>query len=366
MRLIADSPLCQLQVIATNMHLSEQFGLTYKEIEADGFKIDAKVPMERRSDSPADTVDSMAQEMAGINKAFAELKPDLVVLLGDRYELLVAASVALMHKIPIAHIHGGEITEGAIDDAIRHAITKLSALHFTATEEYRQRVISMGECPQRVFNVGSLGVENISAVPLLSAAELHESLGIEVSRRTILATYHPVTLDNQSPKVLIQNFLDALSEFEDNNVIFTMPNSDPGGDEIAQAIAEFCAAKPDKYHCFKSLGLRRYLSAMNLCGVVAGNSSSGIIEAPSAHVPTVNIGTRQAGRAHGPSVINCEPQKEDIAQALRQVLSPEFQAFAKTAPNPYAQEGTAQTICDVISTVDIQSLTKKKFYTPNL
>lgn len=364
MRLVADSPACQLQIVATNMHLLPEYGETYREIEADGFTIDEIVAMRKPSDSAGGIVASMAQEMAGMNDAIGRLRPDLAVILGDRYEMLVAATVCLIRRIPIAHLYGGEITEGAFDDAIRHSITKMSALHFTATEDYRRRVIQMGEQPDRVFNVGSLGVENMKSVPFMTKEELEQSLGISLSEPFMLATYHPVTLGQRSAADEITDFLQALDRFPDINVIFTMPNSDQGGEGIKHEIEKYCKLRPERCHCYASLGMRRYLSLMQLAEAVVGNSSSGLIEVPSAGIPTLNIGDRQKGRARGETVVDCASDEASIIQGLRRVLSPEMKAKARSRCNPYAKDGTAQRIFNAISSIPLESLQQKHFYKP--
>ena len=277
MRLVKEDKDLQLQVIATNMHLMPEYGETYKEIEKDGFTIDKKVYMHKPSDDAHGIISSMAEEMQGMNDALSELKPDILVLLGDRYEILVAAQVALIHRVPIAHIHGGEVTEGAFDDAIRHSVTKMSSLHFTSCEEYRHRVIQMGEQPSRAFDVGSLGVENIKAVPLMTKDELEASLDFKIDTQTILVTYHPVTLGG-NPAKDIREFLDALDQFKDLKVIFTMPNSDTGRDAIALAVENYVEKHSNRAKVYTSLGLRRYLSTLQFVKATVGNSSSGIIE----------------------------------------------------------------------------------------
>lgn len=362
MRLIADSDKCQLQVIATNMHLLPEYGNTYQEIEKDGFTIDAKVPMRKLSDDVYGVIDSMAEEMSGMNKALRALQPDLVVILGDRYEMLVTATVAMLQRIPIAHIHGGEISEGAVDDSIRHAITKMSSLHFTSTEEYRRRVIQLGEQPERVYYVGAIGVENLKAIPLLSKQELEESLDFVFDKDTIMVTYHPVTLGNRTAQEDISDFLDALDVFPHLKVLFTMPNSDQGGDTIRQSIESYCSLHADRCKCYPSLGLRRYLSALQFVQAVVGNSSSGILEVPSAHIPTLNIGDRQKGRAHGLSVLDSSSDYCGIVAGLSTVLSPSFVRIAKTTANPYEKENTAQSIFDVISRYPLDQLKQKTFY----
>ncbi len=361
MRLVKEDAGLQLQVIATNMHLMPEYGETYKVIEKDGFVIDKKVYMHKPSDDAHGIVASMAEEMKGMNDALSELSPDILVLLGDRYEVLVAAQVALIHRIPIAHIHGGEVTEGAFDDAIRHSVTKMSSLHFTSCEEYRHRVIQMGEQPSRVFNVGSLGVENIKQIPLMKKDELEKSLDFPIKDKTILVTYHPVTLGGDPAKD-IQEFLDALETFKDLNVIFTMPNSDTGRDAIALAIDKYVMLHSDQAKAYTSLGLRRYLSTIQFVKAVVGNSSSGIIEVPSLGIPTLNIGDRQKGRIASKSVINCDTSREEIIRGLVLCLSDEMQKVAKTYGNPYAKDHTASLIYRKLKTVELTGLNLKTFY----
>lgn len=360
-RLVHEDAELQLQIIVTNMHLMLEYGETYLEIEKDGFQIDRKVYMNKPSDDANGIIESMAEEMTGMNKALSELSPDIVVLLGDRYEILVAAEVALIHKIPIAHIHGGEVTEGAFDDAIRHSVTKMSSLHFTSCEEYRYRVIQMGEQPERVFNVGSLGVENIKSIPLMNKAELEKSLNFKFSNNTILVTYHPVTLGGDSVKD-IHEFISALEEMNNLKVIFTMPNSDIGRDAIALAIEEYVSQHPDSAKAFVSLGLRRYLSTLQFVKAVVGNSSSGIIEVPSFAIPTLNIGDRQKGRLASKSVINCGTSKEEVLKGLKRCLSEKVQNYTKTCENPYEKGNTAECIYGIIKTVNLTDLKTKSFY----
>lgn len=361
MRLVKEDRDLRLQVIATNMHLMPEYGETYKEIEKDGFTIDKKVYMHKPSDDAHGIISSMVEEMQGMNDALSELKPDILVLLGDRYEILVAAQVALIHRIPIAHIHGGEVTEGAFDDAIRHSVTKMSSLHFTSCEEYRHRVIQMGEQPSRVFDVGSLGVENIKSVPLMGKEELEASLNFEISDNTILVTYHPVTMGG-NPANDIHEFLDALETFPSLRIIFTMPNSDTGRNVIAEAIDEYVNKHQGQAKAFASLGLKRYLSTLQYVKAAVGNSSSGIIEVPSFGIPTLNIGDRQKGRLASKSVINCGTSCKEIVNGLRQCLSDEVQQAAKTYANPYAKEGTARLIYQELKSVKLEGLNLKTFY----
>lgn len=361
MRLVKEDKDLQLQVIATNMHLMPEYGETYKEIEKDGFTIDKKVYMHKPSDDAHGIISSMAEEMQGMNDALSELKPDILVLLGDRYEILVAAQVALIHRVPIAHIHGGEVTEGAFDDAIRHSVTKMSSLHFTSCEEYRHRVIQMGEHPSRVFDVGSLGVENIKAVPLMTKDELEASLDFKIDTQTILVTYHPVTLGGDPAKD-IREFLDALDQFKDLKVIFTMPNSDTGRDAIALAVENYVEKHSNSAKAYTSLGLKRYLSTLQFVKAAVGNSSSGIIEVPSFGIPTLNIGDRQKGRLASKSVVNCGTSKDEVIAGLKLCLSEEMQKAAKTYENPYAKPDTANLIYQKLKNVVLAGLNLKTFY----
>ena len=282
MKLIQESPVTQLQIIATNMHLSEKYGWTYKEIEADGFTIDKKVPMiVEGPDNSNKILKSMSKAFDGFADAFDELKPDIVLVLGDRYEMLAVATSAMISRIPIAHISGGDVTEGAFDDAIRHSITKMSYLHFPTTEQYRKRVIQLGEQPETVFNVGNLGVENVKKLPLFSKNEIETSIDFKVDKDTILVTYHPVTLGNHSAEFDIREFISALEICPEIRIVFTMPNSDIGNSAIVEVINEFIIRNTDRAKAFKSLGIKRYLSVMKHVGAVVGNSSSGIVETPS-------------------------------------------------------------------------------------
>lgn len=363
-RLINDSDKTQLQLIATNMHLSPRFGNTYQEIEADGIKIDKKVPIidDNAPDTAVETLYSMSRALSGFAETYAELKPDLVVLLGDRYEILAAATAALIERIPVAHLHGGEITEGAYDDAIRHSITKMSHLHFTSTEEYRKRVIQLGEQPERVFNVGALGVENIKKLPLMSKEEIEKEIDFEIDDNTILVTYHPVTLGNRTAKEDIDDFIAALEERKDLRVIFTMPNSDTGGQFIVDAINGFVTRNADRAKAYKSLGVLRYLSVMKQVAAVVGNSSSGLLEVPSFGIPTLNIGDRQNGRIAAESVYNCDPDEESVLNGLDKVLSKEFRELAYVVRNPYEKANTAEEIFKVISTYPLDGMNQKHFF----
>lgn len=363
MKMVQDNPDTQLQIIATNMHLSPKFGNTYQEIERDGFTIDKKIPiLEEGKDDANATLKSMSKALEGFADAYDELKPDMVIVLGDRYEILAAATAALIERIPIAHLYGGEITEGAYDDAIRHCVTKMSHLHFTSCEEYRHRVIQLGEQPDHVYNVGSIGVENIKMLPLMSKDEIEKEIGFAIDNHTILVTYHPVTLGNRTAKEDIDDFIAALEKKKNLRIIFTMPNSDTGGQAIVEAINAFADKNPQRAKAFKSLGVLRYLSVMRQVAAVVGNSSSGLVEVPSFGIPTLNIGDRQKGRMAADSVFNCKTDKQAVLKGLDIVMSEEFRQKAAAIHNPYDKEGTAQAIFKVISTYPLDSLNQKHFY----
>ena len=359
MKAIREDESLELQVIATNMHLSPEFGLTYKEIEKDGFFINKKVEMLLSSDTSNATTKSVGLATIGFADAYEDLKPDMIVVLGDRFEILAAVSSALFYKIPVAHLHGGEITEGAYDDCIRHAITKMSHLHFTSTEEYRQRVIQLGENPKRVFNVGAPGIENIKKISLMDKKKLEATLdGFTLNNKTLLVTYHPVTLENSTAEEQIHNLLSALDEYSDIKIIFTLPNSDTDGRVIIRLINEYVSKHKEKAIAYPSLGLKRYLSALQFVKAVVGNSSSGIIEVPSFGIPTLNIGDRQKGRMAADSVINCGTSKKDILDGLDKVLNIEL----KEIHNPYEGKNTTADILYVLKTYPLEGLIQKIFY----
>ena len=363
-RMIDDSSETQLQLIATNMHLSEKYGSTFHEIESDGFCIDKKIPIleNEAKDDANTTLKSMSKALSGFADAFEDLKPDIVVVLGDRYEIFAAATAALIERIPIAHIHGGEITEGAYDDAMRHCITKMSSLHFASTEVYRQRIIQLGEQPERVFYTGSLGVENIKKLKLMDKAEIEAEIGFTIDENTILVAYHPVTLGYRTPKEDIDDFIAALEERKDLRIIFTMPNSDTGGQSIMKAINEFVERNHDRTKAYKSLGAVRFLSVMKYVVAVVGNSSSGLLEVPSFGIPTLNIGDRQRGRISCESVYNCASTKASILDGLKRVLSKTFCEKARLVRNPYEKENTAEEIFKIISSYPLENLKLKHFY----
>ncbi len=351
-----------LQLLVTGAHLSPEFGLTYRQIEADGYMIDAKVEMLLSSDTAEGITKSMGLGMIGYAGALKRLAPDLLVILGDRYEMLSIASTALIYRIPIAHIHGGELTEGAYDDAIRHAITKMSALHFTSTEAYRQRVIQLGEQPERVFNVGAIGLDNFQSLQLLSKRELEEDLHITFNRFNYLVGFHPETLSDQSVEEQFDALLQAIDEQANSFFIFTKANADTNGRIINQMMEAYVAENPEKSVLFASLGSLRYLSVMKQVTAVVGNSSSGILEAPSAGTATINIGDRQKGRIQAESIVNCSSQKEDITRAFQKVQSEEFRNKLNGITNPYGNGNASGQIIDVFKTVSPDKLSQKIFY----
>lgn len=351
-----------LQLIVTGMHLSPEFGLTYKDIENASFNISKKIEILLSSDTSVGISKSMGLAQISFAEAYQELKPDIVVLLGDRFEIFAASSSAMISRIPIAHIHGGESTEGLIDEPIRHSITKMSHLHFTATENYRKRVIQMGETPNRVFNVGSPGLDNIYNLNLLNKDDFEDSIKFKLNKRNIIITFHPVTLEDNTAEEQFNELLESIESLGNTNFIFTKPNSDTNGRIIIQLIDEFVARNPKRACAFKSLGQLRYLSALKHVDIVLGNSSSGLIEAPSFRVPTINIGDRQKGRIKAESVINCKPTKESIHKAFETAFSDEFQLKLKEVQNPYGEGGASKKILEILKTFDYSNILKKKFH----
>lgn len=359
---LRSAPDVDLQLVVTGMHLSPEFGMTVSEIEADGTPIDERVEMLLSSDTAVGIGKSMGVGVIGFSDVFARLKPDVVVLLGDRFEIFAAAAAALVAGLPIGHIHGGETTEGAFDEAIRHSITKMSHLHFVAAEPYRDRVVQLGEAPDNVYLVGGLGVDAIQRLQLMNAGDLSRSLGFEFRRRNLLITFHPATLGEGDAGDQIEALLHALADLgEDTGLIFTLPNADTGGREIARRIEAFAQARPNAV-AHASLGQLRYLSCMALVDAVIGNSSSGLIEAPSFRIGTVNIGDRQAGRIRATSVVDCAPHTDAIKAALTRVLSPVFREELATVVNPYGQGGASEAIVRVLRERPLKDLLRKRFY----
>ncbi|MCX5778213.1 MAG: UDP-N-acetylglucosamine 2-epimerase [Elusimicrobia bacterium] len=352
----------RIQIAVTGMHLIKDFGNTYREIAKD-YKIDAKVDIGLKGSADTDVAHAVATGISGFTKSFSVLKPDFVILLGDRYEIFAAAISAFLLKIPLVHIHGGELTEGAVDDGLRHAITKMSSLHFTAAKEYRDRVIQMGEEPCRVFNVGSLGVENIHEMHLLSKGDLQEQLKINLEGKYLLVTFHPVTMEQDNGIAQLKNLLLALDQIKDMHIIFTLPNADAGGRAMIKTIQSYVSNNSSKASAFVSLGQLKYLSAMKYASAVVGNSSSGIIEAPSLKVPSVNIGDRQKGRLRAKSVIDCDPSIVSIANTVKQVLSESFKKKCSKAVNPYGGGNASAKIVSVIKRrIDLIQRSGKSFY----
>ena len=358
---IKGDPELTLQVIATGMHLSPEFGLTYREIERDGFQIDRKVEMLMSSDTPEGITKSMGLGLIGFAGVLNKLCPDLILVLGDRFEIFSAVAAALVARIPVAHLHGGEATEGAIDEAIRHSITKMSHLHFVAAEEYRQRVIQLGEQPERVFLVGGLGIDNINRLKILSRTELEASLDFKLGKKNLLITFHPVTLETATATSQMAELLAALAELEDTSLIFTLPNADTDGRALIKMVEQFVAQRPNA-SAYMSLGQLRYLSCIAHVDGVVGNSSSGLAEVPSFKKGTINIGDRQRGRLQAASVINCDPTQQSIKVAFEKLYNFNFQAGLNQVCNPYGEGGASEKIIQIIKSVALDDVLKKRFY----
>ena len=358
---IKDDPNLDIQVVATGMHLSPTFGLTYKEIEADGFFIDEKVEVLNEFDTPYEISQSIAKGITGCAKVFSKLEPDLVLLLGDRFEIFSAAIAAYVALIPIAHIHGGELTGGALDEAFRHSISKMSSLHFVAAEEYKKRLIQLGENPKNIYLAGGLGVESIKRHKLLNKQELENELNIKFLDKSLLITFHPVTLDIESSELQFKELLEALSNFKDTTLIFTMPNADNGGRKLINMVEEFVIENKNA-RAFISLGQLLYFSCISNMDGVVGNSSSGIIEVPSFKKATINIGDRQLGRLQADSIINCKPLKRDILNAIEKLYSTSFQTLLDRVTNPYSGTGVNEKIIELLGTISLDGIIKKAFH----
>ncbi len=351
----------ELQLIVTGMHLSPEFGLTYKEIEKD-FHIDKKIEMLLSSDTSVGISKSMGLAQISFADIYEELKPDILVVLGDRYEIFSAVSSAMIARIPIAHIHGGEATEGAYDEPIRHCITKMSHIHFTATTEYKNRVIQLGEQPAKVFNVGGLGIDNIIKLKLLSKSELESTLDFKFNKKNILVTFHPVTLENTTSQKQFQDLLEIIDKLKDTNIIFTKSNSDTDGRIINEMIDEYVYKNTDKSTCFTSMGQLNYLSALQFIDAVVGNSSSGLLEAPTFNIGTINIGDRQKGRMMAKSIINCNTTKESMENGFEKLYSDNFKIVLQDVKNPYGNGGASKKIKDILKTINVNNIIKKSFY----
>lgn len=358
---IKSDPTLVLQIIATGSHLSPEFGNTYLTIEQDGFKIDRKVEMLLSSDTPVGIAKSMGVGLMGFADAFHELQPDLIVVLGDRFEIFSAVSAALTACIPVAHLHGGETTEGAIDESLRHAITKMSHLHFVANREYQQRVIQLGEQPEHVFLVGGLGVDSIKRLKLLSKSALEAALNFNIGDKSLLITFHPVTFAVGMAERQMAELLAALELLEDTHLIFTLPNADTDGRILIKMIQNF-VSRHSNARAYTSLGQLNYLSCVSYVDGVVGNSSSGLTEVPSFKKGTINIGDRQHGRLQAKSVINCEPIRTCITSALKKLYSSEFQANLRETLNPYGEGGASELIVSTIKSTRLEGIHKKKFY----
>lgn len=353
---LQEDPDIQLQLLVSAMHLSPEFGMTYQQIEADGFTITEKVEMLLSSDSAVGTAKSIGLGVLGFADALERMKPDVLVVLGDRFEALAVTQAAMILRIPIAHIHGGEITEGAYDDAIRHAITKLSLLHFTSTETHRNRVIQLGEHPSRVFNVGAVGLDHLQRSKMLSLAELSASLNFKLEQPYFLVTYHPVTLASEPATASFENLLKALDKFPQHQIILTYPNADDGGREIIPLLEAYAKKQPARVLAIPSLGQQRYLSAVKHAAAVVGNSSSGIIEVPSFKVPTINLGERQRGRLAAASVFSCPSNTAAIIETLQLALKIDLSQVV----NPYGKGKASEAILEQLKTADLSVV--KTFY----
>ncbi len=361
---LSDDPHIELQTLVSGMHLAPEFGLTFREIERDGFPLNETIDMLLSSDTPAGLCKSTGLGLIGYSDALVRLAPHVLVILGDRFEALAAATAATFHGIPVAHLHGGESTQGAIDESFRHAITKMSYLHFAATEEYRRRIIQLGENPSRVFTVGAIGLDVIERLDLLSPVELESELGFKFGESNLLITFHPVTLENQSAEHQFKELLKAVDQLASTKVIFTKSNADTHGRVINHLIDRYVAENPERATASTSLGQLRYLSVLRLVDAVVGNSSSGIIEAPSLGVPTVNIGDRQKGRTRAASVIDCAPEAAEILEACRLAFTKKLKKIAQASENPYRQKNTARQIAEIISSAEITDLKKSFFDLP--
>lgn len=361
MRLVRDDPRLSLQIIATGMHLSPEFGLTVREMERDGFTPDVAVEMLLSSDTPVGVLKSMGLGLIGFSEAFDRLKPDIVVVLGDRFEIFAAAQAAYVSRIPIAHLHGGETTEGAIDEAFRHAITKMAHLHFVAAAPYRDRVIQMGEDPQKVFLVGAPGLDMMSEIDFLSREDLEKELGITLSPPVLLVTYHPVTLEKDSLR-RFRTLIEALDSFPEASILFTLPNADTDGRVIIEDIERFVKERPSKRQAFASLGSQRYLSLMKQADAVVGNSSSGFTEAPVLGIPVVNIGDRQKGRLRAASVIDCPEETNAITESVRKAISQRFRDDARRTDSPYGSGGASKAILETLASFPLSGAVIKRFF----
>ncbi|MCC7402037.1 MAG: UDP-N-acetylglucosamine 2-epimerase (hydrolyzing) [Chitinophagaceae bacterium] len=352
----------RLQVLVSGMHLSSQYGSTYHQIEKDGFRIEEKVEMLLSSDTDVAVTKSVGLGIIGFADALAKLKPELAVILGDRFEAFAFATACYLNGVPVAHLHGGELTEAASDDGLRHAITKLAYYHFTSAEQYRQRVIQLGECPERVFNVGAIGIDNIREMKLMSRQQITSYLGFNSNDHYLLVTFHPVTLSQEEGTLQFRSLITALKKIKDLKVVFTMPNADANNRLISGLVTDFSKSNPDRVVTFTSMGQLRYLSAMKYCSAVVGNSSSGIIEAPALGIPTVNIGERQAGRIFVNSIIQSGYHTEEIKRSILKAINPDFSKKCKKQEIPYGDGTAAKKIIRILTGLKLPGSLKKSFY----
>jgi UDP-hydrolysing UDP-N-acetyl-D-glucosamine 2-epimerase len=361
MKEIAAEPSLALQLIVTGSHLEKKFGMSVRQIEADGFSVDAAVPMNLGSSASVDIARALGEGVSGVARALDALRPDILLLLGDRYEVHAAATAAMIMRVPIAHLHGGETTEGAIDEAIRHAVTKMAHLHFVAAPQHRHRVLQLGESPDRVFVVGAAGLDNIARLDLLDRGSLEKTLGHELAEGYLMVTYHPVTLQPGGSAAAVAELLAALDEFAERSLIITGTNADPDGDPVRAALGDYAARHRGRVHLHETLGTLAYLSALKHAAAVVGNSSSGLLEAPSLGVPTVNVGDRQRGRLRAGSVLDAAEERSAIAAALRTALSPAFRAAIDPSRSPYGQPGAAKRIAVALRDLPLDGILLKRF-----
>ena len=355
-------PDLTVQIIATGQHLDKRFGDTWMAVIDDGFTIDDKVSLDLSDDSPLATAQAVGRGVSALAQSLERLQPDIVVVLGDRFEIFAAAQAALILNIPLAHIHGGEATEAAIDDALRHAITKMARLHFCAAAPYAERVKQMGENPEHVYTVGAPGLDAIEALDYINRPDLACELSLDLTEKFFVITYHPVTLKLKTSSLAVAALVEALGHFDKTCMLFTGVNSDPGNRAVNETLTAFVKNDPTRRTMFASLGQRRYLSALREADIVIGNSSSGLIEAPAFGIPTVNIGDRQKGRLRGGSVIDCTDSADDIRDAIERALDPKFHQRTKAMEPPYGRSGAAEKIATILSRVDVTQLSTKPFH----
>ncbi|WP_286239904.1 UDP-N-acetylglucosamine 2-epimerase [Neptuniibacter halophilus] len=360
-----EAPNVELQLMVGGMHLSNEFGYTVSHIEADGFPIMEKLEFLLSSDSTAGVAKSMGLALMSAAEAFARNEPDLLVVLGDRFEAMAVAQAAMVARVPIAHLHGGETTEGLIDEAVRHSITKMSHLHFTSTEQYRDRVIQLGENPRNVFNTGAPGIDSIVRLPLMTRDELDSELCLAPGRPFFVVTYHPVTLIEGGASQALENLLIVMDEYPDHQMVVSYPNADMDGRHLIEILERYRDSNPDRVLLVESLGQLRYLSALKHCTAVIGNSSSGLIEAPTFRIPTLNIGDRQKGRIFGETVVSCSESANSIRKAMEKILSTEFREKIQRAENPYGNGDASDKIVNALLSYPLNNILEKKFYDLN-